>query len=124
MELALVDELALDLEEARLAVVHEHEPRGAHARDLPAELGADRAAGAGDEHDLSGEITRDRLEIRFDGLAAEKVLHLDGSDLPGEVEVSGDELVQGRERVHRHGFRRAPSRRSARARRPRPTESR
>jgi hypothetical protein len=44
VELALVDELALDLEEARLAVVDEHEPRGAHARDLPAELGADRAA--------------------------------------------------------------------------------
>ena len=52
LELALVDELALDLEERRLGLVDEHEPRGAEARELPAELGADRAAGAGDEHGL------------------------------------------------------------------------
>ena len=44
VEVALVHELALDLEQARLAVVDEHEPGRAHARDLAAELGADRAA--------------------------------------------------------------------------------
>ncbi len=105
MELALVDELALDLEQARLAVVHENEPRGAHARDLAAELGADGAACAGHENDLPGEIARDRLQIRVNGLAPEQILHLDRPDLAGEIEVSGDELVQGRQRVHRHGFR-------------------
>ena len=51
-EAALVDELALDLEQRRLALVDEDQPLAADARDLAAELGADRAAGAGDEHGL------------------------------------------------------------------------
>ena len=80
-KLALVDELALDLEEAGLAVVDEHEPGRAHAGDLPAQLGADRAARAGHEHHLAGEVPGDRREIDLDGLAAEEVLDLDRPDL-------------------------------------------
>ena len=58
-EAALVDELALDLEEGGLGVVDEDEPLAAwRACDLAAELGADRAAGAGDEHRLAGEVRR------------------------------------------------------------------
>src|SRR5205807_49305 len=49
-EAAFVDELALDLEERRLGLVDEHEPLRPEPRDLPAELGADRAAGPGPEH--------------------------------------------------------------------------
>ena len=60
VELALVHELALDLEETRLTVVHEHQPRRPHARDLAAQLRPDRAAGARDEHDLAGEVAGDR----------------------------------------------------------------
>jgi hypothetical protein len=48
---ALVLELALDREEVVLGVVDEHDPARLDARDLAAELGADRAAGAGHEHD-------------------------------------------------------------------------
>jgi hypothetical protein len=40
----LVDQLALDREEGRLAVVDEDEARRPDPRDLAAELGADRAA--------------------------------------------------------------------------------
>src|SRR5581483_4260881 len=47
-EVALVDELALDLEERRLTLLDEDEPRGAEPGELPAELRADRAAGAAD----------------------------------------------------------------------------
>ena len=71
------------------------------ARDLAAELGADRAAGAGDEDGLSGEVGRDRLEVDLDRLAAEDVLHLHGPDLHGEVDVACDQLVQPRQRLHR-----------------------
>ena len=92
-EAPLVHELALDLEQRRLGVVDEDEARGAEVRDLAAELGADRPAGAGDEHGLAGEVRRDGLEVDLDRLAAEHVLHLDGTDLRGEVEVAGDELV-------------------------------
>ena len=104
MESALVDELPLDLEEAGLAVVHEDEPGRAHARDLAAELRADRSAGAGDEHDLAREIAGDRLEVGLDGLAPEEVLDLDGPELAREVEVAGDQLVQARQRLHRHAL--------------------
>ncbi len=58
VEAALVDELALDLEEPRLRVVDEDEPRGADAGDLATELGADRAAGARHEDDLTREVAR------------------------------------------------------------------
>ena len=44
--MALVVHLALDLEEVVLGVVEQHEPARPHARDLAAQLGADRAAGA------------------------------------------------------------------------------
>ena len=53
MHVAVVLELALDREEVVLGVVDQDEPPRGHARDLAAELGADRAAGAGDEDDLA-----------------------------------------------------------------------
>ena len=93
VEAALVDELALDLEQPRLPVVDEHESRRGDARELPAELGADRAAGPGYENDLAGHVAGDRPEVRLHRLAAEKVLHLDRPDLAGEIEVARDELV-------------------------------
>ena len=50
---AVLHELALDLEEVVLGVVEQDQPARADARDLAAQLGADRAAGAGDEHDAA-----------------------------------------------------------------------
>ena len=95
-EAALGDELTLDLEQRGLALVDEDQPLAADARDLPAELGADRAAGAGDEHRLVGEVRGDRREVDLDRLAAEHVLDLDGPDLPGELDVARDQLVAAR----------------------------
>ena len=51
--LALLEQLALDLEERRLALVDQHEPARTEARELAAELRADRAAGAGHHHTRS-----------------------------------------------------------------------
>ena len=50
---ALADELALDVEQRWLGVVDEDDAPRADACDLTAELGADRAAGAGDENGLA-----------------------------------------------------------------------
>ncbi len=44
-EVAILLELASDLEQVVLGVVDEDQPRGPDARDLPAQLRADRAAG-------------------------------------------------------------------------------
>jgi len=101
-EAALVHELALDLEQGRLALVDEDQPLGPEAGDLAAELGADRAAGAGDEHRLVLEIRSARVEIDVDRLAAEDVLDLHRPDLRREVGLAGDQLVQPRQRLDRH----------------------
>ena len=103
-EAALADELALDLEQRRLGVVDEDDPPRADARDLTAELGADRPARARDEHGLAREVAGDLVEIDLDRLAAEDVLDLHGTQLAGEVHVAGDELVQARQRLDRHAL--------------------
>ena len=69
------------------------------ARELTAELGADRPAGAGDEHGLVLHVRGDRVDVDLDRLAAEQVLDLDGTDLLCEVEIAGDQLVQARQRL-------------------------
>src|SRR5207253_10959058 len=61
--------------------------------------GADRASGTGDEDCFAGEILRDRAHVDLDRFAARHVLHLNRSDLPGEVEVAGDQLVPPGQRL-------------------------
>ena len=103
-EAALADELALDVEERRLGVVDEDDAARADARDLPAELGPDRTARAGDEHGLAREVAGDLVEVDLDRLAPEHVLDLHRPQLPGEVHVAGDQLVQPRQRLHGDAF--------------------
>ena len=96
-EPALAGELAVDLEQRRLGVVDQHEPRRAEAGELAAELGADRAAGTGHHHDLRRDVPRDAVEIDLDRLAAEHVLDLDRAQLGREPGVAADELGQARQ---------------------------
>ena len=81
---AVLDELAPDREEVVLGVVEQHQLARADARDLAAQLGADRAAGAGDEHDAAGEVAADAVELHPHRLAAEHVLDLDLAHLAHE----------------------------------------
>ena len=69
-ELAVRQQLPLDVEESGLGVVHEDESRRRHARDLTAELRADRAAGTSHEHCLAGEVRRDRGQVDLDRFAS------------------------------------------------------
>ena len=100
-EAAVVDELTLDLKEGRLGVVDDDDALAADARDLAAQLGADRAAGARDQHGLVAAVGGDLLEIDLDLLAAEHVLDLNGADLPGQVDVAHDQLGEAGQRAHR-----------------------
>ncbi len=59
----------------------------------------------GDEHGLVLDVRGDRVDVDLDRLAAEQVLDLDRADLLGEVEIAGDQLVQPRQRLHRHVLR-------------------
>ena len=104
---ALLEKLALDLEERRLALVDEHEPARAEPCELAAQLRADRAAGAGDHDDAILHVRRHELEIDHDLLAPEHVLDLHRTDLAREVEIARDQLVQARQRLHRDALRAA-----------------
>ena len=71
------------------------------AGDLARELGADRAAGAGDEHEPVLEVGADAVELHHHRVAAEHVLDLDLAQLAGELDAAAQELEDGRQRAHR-----------------------
>ena len=74
-----VGERRLDLVERGLGDVEQHEPRGTEARDLAAQLGADRAAGAGHHDDAIAEPLGEARVVEHDRVAAEQVVELDGA---------------------------------------------
>ena len=59
--------------EAGLVSIHHDQSSGRERRELPAELGADRAARPGDEHRLSADVVRHALEIGLDLVTPEQV---------------------------------------------------
>src|SRR5690606_28577308 len=74
-------QLAVDLEDAVLAAPEQQERLRAEGGHLPRELGADGAAGAGDEDDAAPEVVGDLVRLEADGLAPEEVLDVDLPDL-------------------------------------------
>ena len=125
VDVAVVLELALDAEEVLLRVVEKHEPPRRDARDLPAQLGADRAARAGDHHDLAAEVARRRGRApcgsaRDRGCPRPDLADL-AHDLPG---ARLQQLEDGRQRAHRDAALRVRRARPARAACPAPTGSR
>ena len=71
------------------------------ARDLPAELGADRAAGAGDEHRLARQVAAHAVDLHAHRLAAEHVLDAHLAHLAHEVHAAAQDLEDGGQRAHR-----------------------
>ena len=63
-EVVLVLEVAADLEQVVLGVVDQDQPARLDAGDLAAQLGADRAAGAGDDHHAVAQVGADRSRSR------------------------------------------------------------
>ena len=70
-------EFLRDRVQRKLGHLEEHQPRRREARDLAAELGADRAAGAGDQHRAAVEKAMQSRVVERDGVAAEQVVELD-----------------------------------------------
>ena len=69
-------------------MVDEHQPPGVHARDLAAQLAADRPSGAGHHDHLVGEVGADTLELHADRLAAEHVLDADLAQLARDLQLT------------------------------------
>ncbi len=80
---------------------------GSDARDLAAQLRADRAAGAGHEHGLPRQVGADALELHVHRLAAEHVLDAHLAHLAGERAARLQQLEHGRQRAHRDAARAA-----------------
>ena len=95
--MTLLDHLAVDLEEVVLGVVEHHQQPRLDLGDLAAELGADRAAGAGDEDDAVAQVGADAVELAHDRLAAEHVLDLDLAQLLVELDAAAQQLEDGRQ---------------------------
>ena len=84
-------------------MIDEHELARGHPGDLPAQLGADRAAGTGDQDHLAGQIRPDALELHPHGLTPEDVLDADLAQLPGDPQLARavlEQLEHGRGRAH------------------------
>ena len=73
-------QLAVHLEQRELRAFDQEDPGGMEARDLPHELGADRAAGARHHDALARQELAELGFVEIHGLAAEKVFDLDVAD--------------------------------------------
>ncbi len=75
-----VGERRLDRIDRRLGQVEQHELGRTVAGDVAAELGADRAAGAGDHHHAVAEPFAETRIVEDDRIAAQQVVELDRAD--------------------------------------------
>ena len=96
-EVPLLDQLAVDLEEVVLGVVEHHQQPRADPGDLAAQLGADRAAGAGHEDDAVLQVGADAIQLDDDRIAPQHVLHLDLAQLFVELHAAAQELEHRRQ---------------------------
>ena len=101
-----VGERHLDLVDRGLGDVEQHELRRTEARDLAAELGADRAAGAGDQHHAIAEPLGEPRAVEHDRIAPEQVVELDRADRR-QRRAAADQLLVGRHRQRLEAVRRA-----------------
>src|ERR1700751_306609 len=92
----------IDRIEGEFAVVEKHEPAGQEGRYLPGELGADRAAGSGDEHATPRYQLRHPVSVEHRLRSTQKILEgdrLDGAF--GIVEVAA-KIGEPRETCERY----------------------
>jgi hypothetical protein len=80
-----------DVEQAVLVAIDEHQPHRSSPDDLPAQLGADRAACASDEHAFVGEELDDWRVVEAHRIPSEQVFDLQLADLL-DVDALADQI--------------------------------
>jgi hypothetical protein len=100
-EVPLLEHLAIDAKEVVLRVVEQHQQSRPDSGDLPAQLGADRPAGARDEHDLVLQVGAHAVQLHHHRVAPQHVLDPHFAQLPGELDAAAQELEHRRQRPHR-----------------------
>ncbi len=94
-------QLQVDAEEVAFGAVEDDQAGGIKRGHLPAKLGADGAAAAGDHDGAALDGGADEGLVELDGSAAEQILHGDVADLAGE-HVAGEQLAHPGNGLTRH----------------------
>ena len=101
VEQAVAVEAQLGGVQAGLVAVEQDELARAEAGDLAAQLGADRAAGAGDQDALAGDLLGDGGHVELDRAAAEQVGDVDVAQVARGGSAADDLADGGRIRTSR-----------------------
>ena len=88
-------QLLIDAVEAGFAALEQHQAAGPERQDLTAELGADRATGATDQHHLAGDARAEQLRIGRYGVAAEELFDSNRAKGINAGAAAGDLLHRG-----------------------------
>ena len=81
-------------------MLDQHEQLGADAGDLAAQLGADGAPGARDQHRVASQVGAHTIDLHSHGVAPEHVLHPHLAHLAHEVDPTREQLEGGGQRAH------------------------
>ena len=81
-------------------MIEDHQQLGPHPGDLADQLGADRAARARHQDNLVLHVGADPVELHLHRLAAQDVLHLDLTQLPGQLDAAAEQLEDGGQGPH------------------------
>jgi len=92
-------QLAMDGIEREFARIDEQQHRRPKRQYLPAELGADRAAGAGHHHHLVGDVPLEQVAIGRHRIAAEQVLDLERTDV-ADLDAAMRQVHEPRQRAN------------------------
>ncbi|OPZ63359.1 MAG: hypothetical protein BWY85_01746 [Firmicutes bacterium ADurb.Bin506] len=82
-------------------MAQEDDTLGSKPRDLPANLRADGAASAGDEHSSSGEVSPDALHVEVHGLPSKEIFYFDVAEL-FDADLAVHQLVNSGQRAYPH----------------------
>ena len=92
-------DLVLDLVERRLRDIEQHDAARALLQELAHELGADGAAGAGDEDRLAARLARQQLGVGRNLVAAEQVVDLERAQI-GDADAARGDVLDRRQHLH------------------------
>ena len=99
-----VPQLAVDVVERQLRHLEQQDAARTEARDLPAQLRADRTAGAGDHHDLVADARVEQPQIGRHRLAAEQVARIDVTNVL-DARLADDDVADVRHGLDVHAQR-------------------
>ena len=92
-------DLVLDLVERDFGDIEQHDAARPLLQELAHQLGADGAAGAGDQDGLAARLARQEIGVGRNLVAAEQVVDLDGAQI-GDADAPRGDVLHRRQHLH------------------------